>query len=55
MNEILRVRAEAEEALGDAYDIRDFHDVVLRQGAVPLAVLEERVNAWVAAGGGSVQ
>ena len=36
------------EELGEAYDIRDFHDVVLTQGAMPLAVLEERVEAWIA-------
>ncbi|ABI66227.1 protein of unknown function DUF885 [Maricaulis maris MCS10] len=48
MLEILRLRGIAEEALGEAYDIRDFHDVVLTQGAMPLSVLEERVNAWVA-------
>ncbi|WP_300543110.1 DUF885 family protein [Maricaulis sp.] len=47
MLEILRLRDMAEEALGEAYDIRDFHDVVLTQGAMPLAVLEERVNAWI--------
>ena len=48
MLEILRLRGVAEEALGEAYDIRDFHDVVLTQGAMPLAVLEERVNNWIA-------
>ena len=48
MLEILRLRGVAENALGDAYDIRDFHDVILTQGAMPLSVLEERVNAWIA-------
>ena len=48
MLEILRLRGVAEESLGEAYDIRDFHDVVLTQGAMPLAVLEERVNNWIA-------
>lgn len=48
MLEILRLRGVAEEALGDRYDIRDFHDVVLTQGAMPLSVLEQRVNAWIA-------
>ncbi|WP_417485994.1 DUF885 domain-containing protein [Maricaulis sp.] len=47
MLEILRLRGIAEEELGESYDIRDFHDVVLTQGAMPLSVLEERVNAWV--------
>jgi len=49
MLEILRLRAIAEDSLGDAYDIRDFHDVVLTQGALPLAILEERVNGYIAA------
>lgn len=47
MLEILRLRGMAEEALGDAYDIRDFHDVVLTQGAMPMAVLEERVIDYI--------
>ncbi|MAL09243.1 MAG: DUF885 domain-containing protein [Maricaulis sp.] len=46
-NEILRLREMARDRLGDAFDIRDYHDVVLRQGALPLSVLETRVNAWV--------
>ena len=49
MLEILRLRGNAEDALGEAYDIRDFHDVVLTQGALPLAILEERVNGYIAA------
>ena len=55
MLEILRLRAMAEEALGEAYDIRDFHDVVLTQGAMPMAVLEERVQAWIEEETGSEQ
>lgn len=46
-NEILRMRSDAEERLGDAYDIREFHDVILREGALPLAVLEEQIDAYV--------
>ncbi|MFS2318244.1 DUF885 domain-containing protein [Maricaulis sp. D1M11] len=48
MNEILRLRTMAEDALGEAYDIRDFHDVVLTEGALPLSILEEQVNAYIA-------
>jgi uncharacterized protein (DUF885 family) len=46
--EIERVRREAEQALGAAFDIRDFHDVVLGHGIVPLAVLDTVVRDWVA-------
>lgn len=48
MLKILELRARAEDALGDAYDIRDFHDVVLGNGPVPLSILEENVDAWIA-------
>ena len=49
MLEILRLRGIAEAELGEAYDIRAFHDVVLTQGAMPLAILEERVQDYIAA------
>ncbi|MEM9938056.1 MAG: DUF885 domain-containing protein [Pseudomonadota bacterium] len=49
MNKILELRAQARETLGDAFDIRDFHDVVLKDGPVPLAILEENIEAWIAA------
>jgi uncharacterized protein (DUF885 family) len=50
--EIQRIRAEAERALGDGFDIRAFHDVVLGNGALPLSVLDQVVKAWVAGGPG---
>ena len=49
------LRAEAEKALGGKFDIRQFHDVVLSTGAVPLSVMEKTVRDWIsmrrAAGG----
>ncbi|CAN7264881.1 DUF885 family protein [Pseudoxanthomonas sp. LjRoot168] len=43
---IVRLRGEAEQALGPAFDIKAFHDAVLKQGSVTLPVLEEQIRAW---------
>ncbi|WP_271077678.1 DUF885 domain-containing protein [Aurantiacibacter sp. MUD61] len=45
---IRELRTRAEEALGADFDLRDFHDTVLENGAVPLNVLEAHVDAWIA-------
>jgi uncharacterized protein (DUF885 family) len=42
------LRAKAEKAFGARFDVRDFHDVVLRNGTLPLDLLEEQVNAYIA-------
>jgi prolyl oligopeptidase len=44
---IRELRTRAEQQLGDHFDVRDFHDVVLRNGAVPLDVLEEQIDTWL--------
>ena len=41
-----RMRDEAKAALGDKFDIRDFHEVVLRSGAIPLTLLRREVERW---------
>ncbi len=46
--EILALRERARERLGDRFDIKAFHDVVLRQGALPLTLLERVVDQWIA-------
>jgi uncharacterized protein (DUF885 family) len=48
--EIFRLRAEAQDAMGDRFDIRGFHDTVLGSGPVPLPVLGDLVRAWSATG-----
>jgi uncharacterized protein (DUF885 family) len=44
---ILKMRADAEAALGDSFDLEEFHETILLNGAMPLGVLEDVVKAWV--------
>jgi len=44
---IKELRKDAEARLGDKFDIREFHDVILANGSVPLEILEELVNEWI--------
>ncbi|MCI0517387.1 MAG: DUF885 domain-containing protein [Woeseiaceae bacterium] len=46
---ILELRRNAEQTLGDAFDIREFHDALLGGGALPLEVLDARMHRWLAA------
>ncbi len=48
MNKILELRAKAENELGDKYDIRKFHDIILANGPMPLDMLAEQVDAYIA-------
>ena len=45
---IVQLRAEAEKELGTKFDIKAFHDAVLKQGSVPLPVLDEQIRAFIA-------
>ena len=47
--EILKLRAQAREKLGDRFDIRAFHDEVIGSGPLPLDVLDSQVEAWISA------
>jgi len=48
MLKIQSLRARAKAELGDKFDIRRYHEVVLRDGALPLSTLEDKVNEWIA-------
>ena len=37
----------AEEKLGDTFDIREFHHVILKDGAMPLNILEDKINSFI--------
>jgi uncharacterized protein (DUF885 family) len=47
--EILRLRAKAQQALGSKFSMKEFHNVVLRSGSVPLDVLGQAIDDWIAA------
>jgi uncharacterized protein (DUF885 family) len=45
---ILELRARAQKELGSKFDIREFHDLVIDSGALPLDVLDQQINDWIA-------
>jgi len=47
MLDIQRLRKHVKQKLGEKFDIRDFHDVILGGGALPLSLLDRRVNQWI--------
>jgi uncharacterized protein (DUF885 family) len=47
MLKIQELRALAEQQLGDKFDIKAFHDVILGGGALPMVILERKVKAWI--------
>lgn len=48
MLKILELREHAKKQLGAKFDLREYHDLVLKDGNVPMSILEENVNAWIA-------
>ena len=48
MLKILELRKRAKEQLGDRFDIRTFHDRILEEGALPLNLMEAKIDAWIA-------
>jgi uncharacterized protein (DUF885 family) len=45
---ILELRSKAKQALGDRFDLKGFHDQVIDSGALPLDLLEQRIDSWIA-------
>jgi len=52
---IARTKAKAKAALGANFDPRDFHAQVLDTGSLPMPVLERKIDAWIAVGGGAAK
>jgi len=48
MMKILELRQRAQQALGEAFDIKAFHDQILGNGSLPLTLLEQVVDQWIA-------
>lgn len=44
---IKRLRKQAEQALGNAFDVREFHDTLLQNGSLPLPILEQQINSYI--------
>lgn len=44
---ILFLRKLAQQKLGKAFDIRDFHDQILKDGAMPLDILDQKIRRWI--------
>jgi uncharacterized protein (DUF885 family) len=47
MMKIQSLRREAQDALGDKFDVRQFHDLVLKNGALPMSLLAEQIRNWI--------
>lgn len=50
---IRKARRKAEEALGERFEIKNFHDAVLETGSIPLPLLEKHIDTFIAGGGRS--
>jgi uncharacterized protein (DUF885 family) len=48
MLKIMELRRGAEDRLGDRFDIKGFHDLLIASGSQPLSILERRVEEWIA-------
>ena len=46
---IIELRKKAEASMGDRFDIKQFHNIVLEDGCVPLNILESKINEWIEA------
>ena len=47
MMKVQELRARTQQELGDKFDQREFHDAVLKNGALPLEILEEQINDYI--------